>query len=420
MKLIRRTSRTFIYSSMPLLLLAGIGLYFTLRHLVQEEIDDSLRYVRVSLIPDSVLLKSESGRFDLIGDVILIKPAGPSSIKESFSDTLFYSEIEGEVELFRKYTFTTDIRGNRYEVTICRKRIENKDLLIQIGGWIFGFLIALVFLLSFINWRITRRLLAPFYRTLQSIKAFSFDHPQVHQQAISGIEEFDELNQEVQKMTMKMQQDYNALKQFTANASHELQTPLSVIRSKTELLAQDIHDPDLMHSVEDIRSAVSKLTTLNQSLLLLARIENRQFVERKTVSIDTVLLSKLEGLAPVIEGNELTVTTDINPMTVIANQALLESMLSNLLINSIGHNVEHGRIEITLMGGTLKIRNTGLPLKKPPAKLFERFSKDEESGPGTGLGLAIVKEICVQHGWKITYGEEAGWHTIIVDFAPAG
>jgi len=103
-------------------------------------------------------------------------------------------------------------------------------------------------------------------------------------------------------------------------------------------------------------------------------------------------------------------------MQVIANAYLLESLLSNLLMNAIRHNVSKGMIEIFLADGILSIRNTGPTLTKPAKILFERFIKDDASAPSTGLGLAIVKEICLQHGWWVSYTSNGVWHEVKVRF----
>ncbi len=418
MKLIQHTGRQFLLYSIAVLLAGSLGLYFTMKHLIREELDDSLHYVRTSIEKNPEIFHEEPFGQELLGDLIFLRPISHSSTKETFTDTSFYSTIEGEIEPFRKYTFHTTLGKKVYEVAICRKRIENKDILINIGGWTFGILFVLILILNMVNRRVAKYTWSPFYRALQSIKTFSLGTHKAHSQPLSGIDEFDDLNRELHQMTGKMLQDYVALKQFTENASHEIQTPLAVMQTKTELLYQSIDDQQQLQHVDDIRAAASKLAGINHSLLLLARIENRQFAEIKSVQVDVILKSKVDTLKPLTEGIQIEILHELHHTEVLANPYLLESLLSNLLMNAIRHNLSNGIVEIVLADRVLLIRNTGRPLTKTPELLFKRFSKDDESGTSTGLGLAIVQEICVQHGWRISYRNEGKWHEVRVAFGP--
>lgn len=417
MKLIQYTGRQFLLYSIPVLLAGSVGLYFTLKHLIREELDDNLRYVRISIEKNPGIFHEELNGQELLGDLIFLKPITRTTMTETFRDTSFYSAIEGEIEPFRKYTFTSIFGQKIYEVSICRKRVENKDILIQIGGWTFGILCALMLLLNVINRRVAKNTWSPFYHALQSIKTFSFSNHDAHSQPISGIEEFDDLNHELHQMTSKILQDYVTLKQFTENASHEIQTPLALIQTKTELLYQSIHEQEQLQHVDDIRVAASRLAGINQALLLLMRIENRQFTELKSMQLDALVKAKVDSLLPLVEGMQIEIQLDLNYTEVIANPYLLESLLSNLVMNAIRHNIPNGTVRIVLLESELLIRNTGLPLTKAPEQLFKRFSKDDEAGTSTGLGLAIVKEICIQHGWHISYQYKENGHEVRVRFA---
>src|SRR5262249_15174908 len=140
------------------------------------------------------------------------------------------------------------------------------------------FISALLVTLFFLNRRFSKNIWLPFKHALQQLKAFdvskqnkiSFDH--------SNIAEFEELNKSLSGMTERISADYHRLKEFTEDASHEIQTPLSVIRSKLELLMQADNFPEEeVQSIQKISEAVTKLSRLNIALLTLTKIENRQF-----------------------------------------------------------------------------------------------------------------------------------------------
>jgi signal transduction histidine kinase len=263
-----------------------------------------------------------------------------------------------------------------------------------------------------------KRIWAPFYQSLEAVGTFDLNKQPV-QQPGSGIEEFDQLNETLSEMTRKMISDYRSLKQFSENASHEMQTPLAIIRAQTELLYQDIEDPAKLGQVKEISNAANRLASINQALLFLARIENRQFTEVEELDLAQLIRKKLEAFSSILEGNRIELNIDVEETVLYGNLFLTDSMISNLLINAIRHNLSPGEMKISLRDRLLRICNTGKPLLSPPETLFERFRKDDPTGPTSGLGLAIVKEICRQYGWPVLYRYDAGWHEVIVQF-PGG
>ena len=206
-------------------------------------------------------------------------------------------------------------------------------------------------------------------------------------------------------MIDKMMQDFIFQKQFTENASHEMQTPLAVIRNKIELLIQSENlnktESDLILSIND---AVSKLSRLNKSLLLLAKIENHQFKGEADISlvkiIDESLLLFEDHLA---EKNIKVIKAYHDNIKLFINPDLCMVFVNNLMQNAIRHNTQNGSIEILLDKNHFSISNTGKALAIDPSKIFQRFQKDPGSIDSTGLGLAIAKEIAVASGLTFEY-----------------
>lgn len=108
----------------------------------------------------------------------------------------------------------------------------------------------------------------------------------------TDIIEFRDLNVNVEKMTERIYKDFLTQKEFNENSSHEMQTPLAIIKNKLELLIQskNLTEQEMLH-IQSIFSAVKRLTLLNKGLLLLSKIENRQFTQKENVNLEELLQS---------------------------------------------------------------------------------------------------------------------------------
>ncbi|NJE06811.1 sensor histidine kinase, partial [Thermococcus sp. M36] len=147
----------------------------------------------------------------------------------------------------------------------------------------------------------------------------------------------------------KAQQDFNSLKQFTENASHELQTPLAIIRTKFDLLIQaETLTQQQIEALQSANDALQRLSNLNKSLLLLTKIENKQFEEKVTINLKELIENKLIQLSELIQNKNIHVTYSLEEITINMNSDLAEILLNNLLVNAIKHNVPNGEIIINL------------------------------------------------------------------------
>lgn len=269
-----------------------------------------------------------------------------------------------------------------------------------------------------LNRRISRRLWRPFYQTLEKIKAFDLSNHTTVEFEPGNIAEFEELNKSINKLLESNIAAFRHQKEFTENASHELQTPLAIVQSKLDLLLQD-EEITIRQSriIEETNNALSRVSRINKNLLLLAKIENQQFLEKQTVDISQTLREMLE-LLPGLFGNRILEADIDSKCTVDGNAMLIEILLTNLLMNALRHTDTDSKIVITLLQSELIIANSGThPLDS--AKLFRRFSTTAIQKPGSGLGLSIVKEICSRYGWSVEYKFVGQHHVFRIDFALA-
>jgi signal transduction histidine kinase len=269
----------------------------------------------------------------------------------------------------------------------------------------------LLLLMLFITNRVLlRKIWQPFYDTLESIKSINLSNKKNQEFKKTNIAEFDDLNLAVNTMQLRIIKDYETLKNFADNASHEMQTPLAILNSKLDLLIQE---PNLNESqtkqLQSMYDAMRRLAKLNQSLLLLTKIENNQFTKVNSLRVDMLIREKLQQLEDLIIARHLTMQTELNETIVELDDYLADILLNNLLGNAIRHNDDQGNIRISLNQDEMVISNTGSAFGFNENNIFERFQKSGNS-EGIGLGLAIVKQICDNFGFMIFYFFENGVH----------
>lgn len=267
---------------------------------------------------------------------------------------------------------------------------------------------------------ITRHLWRPFDETLHQAELFNIEQQALPHLPATNISEFVRLNRTLETLMRKDINSFRIQKEFTENASHELQTPLALIRSRLDLLMQEELSAKQMQMVTDLYQITSRMGKLNRNLLLLAKIDNAQYCIDESVDLDAMIRETLPFYAALSDNKIVRVddhcTHKQEPLR--ANSVLLDSMLKNIIVNAMRHAPDHSEIVIRREDGRLSVVNAAAdsqPLNT--ATLFERFHAGNKGGGGNGLGPSIVKAICDFHGWLISYRFEAGHHCFIVDFA---
>jgi signal transduction histidine kinase len=219
-------------------------------------------------------------------------------------------------------------------------------------------------------------------------------------------------------MTNRALDDYRSLKEFSENASHELQTPLAIIRGKLELLLETHIDEKQASLIEGIQNAVQKLSSINQSLVLLTKLENQEYPVKEKMDVSNFVRHSIDSFRELIEMKSISLATEIHPDIYLnLNPFVADILMTNLLSNAIRHNFVNGSIEVVLTSSGLSVKNTGDPPNVNTQELFKRFKKDKQSSESTGLGLAIVKQICDLNNFKVAYEFANGYHELKIDFS---
>ena len=416
MKLLSKYNRIYLTASLIVFLITGIGYYYVVRYVLIDQLDDSLK-VELTEINNYVHLNNAiPPESNTKNQDIYFKPTGNKTVKAKYSNVSEYDSDEKEVITFRQLHTIITVKGHNYEVTIREPQTETEDLL----GLIFSitFIIAAFFilLLFIINRLLLQKVWKPFQHTLSQIQRFNLSKQNEITVQPTDITEFTELNNAVLSMSGKVNQEYHSLKNFTENASHEMQTPLAILNARLDLLIQNenLSEKD-SGQIQEMYEAVNRLARLNKSLLLLTKIENRQYSETDSIQLDQLINEKLVQFADLIKAHNLTVETDIQPTTLKLNHHLADIVINNLLGNAIKHNLDNGSITISLEQDELMISNTGNQENVDVSKVFDRFQKSVES-EGLGLGLAIVKQICDQYNYIVRYSFVDDLHIIRLIF----
>ncbi|MCB9282697.1 MAG: hypothetical protein H6563_01370 [Lewinellaceae bacterium] len=418
MKLLEKNNVLFFRFTALLVLGSSVLFYLAVNWIIRSEIDEKLEVNRLR----SVELLRQGKPLPQFAPIVEVEIVGAENgISALYSDTLIYDPIEKEREPYRQLVSRMEIGGTIYQITNRTSMVETEDLILAIGACTLGLALLLLIGLIWLNHHSARRLWEPFQQQLARLKNFSPAQQQALDLVSSKIDEFEELKTALHQLTEKARADYRNLKEFTENASHEIQTPLAIIRSKIESLIENEQITDeQMGALATIYDASNRLSRLNQSLLLLAKIENRQFDAPTPVLLDLVIREQVDLLTELTGFHELEIEIDLLPdMTLNANRALVEILVKNLLENAIRYSRPGDVITIRSTPGKVVFRNPGDRAVEHPERLFERFHKQGNHRASMGLGLAIVKKICEVNEWEVNYAFREEGHEFSVEFFTA-
>ncbi|RZK30862.1 MAG: HAMP domain-containing histidine kinase, partial [Hymenobacter sp.] len=221
--------------------------------------------------------------------------------------------LQAEVATVRLTTYPR-VGGQPYRITSRAAVVEPSDVyltgLVLVFAWTFVFLLALVVILSeLLSWRILR----PFNATLRGIQQFQLSQQQPIDLRPSRTAEFNELNEFLVRMTARAQSDYQGLKEFSENASHELQTPIASIKAKIELLMDsDLAEPQL-RTLAAMHDELERLAKINHSLTLLAKLEHYESAPDALTDLSQLVASTEMAFADLAEMKGLRTTQHLAP-----------------------------------------------------------------------------------------------------------
>jgi signal transduction histidine kinase len=400
MKFLSLINRNYLLTISILLVITSLVAFYILQKTLTEDAKEDLLENEQAIINE---IKTRNNLPNIYPTIETDFVSNDRIIKKSFKEVMIKDRFDdGEEEPFLEYSNIVSINGKLYKITIRKSLLEYEELLLTISIPLFSLLL-LAFLFSFlINRRLNKTVWKDFEFNLGILKKFSFKDAEGIKLKKTNIQEFDELNKSITELTNKLLSDYQALKDFTENASHEIQTPVSIISVNLEEMLQHNIPEQTFQLIVKTQQSLKRLSDLNKNLLLLAKIENRQFLAKELLNFNEIVNNKVEELSPLMKSKRLKVDVKANgTFQVKISPELADFLLNNLLTNAVKHNSFNGKIHIELSKTELKICNTGNANKLTSETIFNRFTK--ENSQSFGLGLAIVKQICDTHNIGIDY-----------------
>ncbi len=419
MKLLTKTSLLYLALSVPIVLLAGFVSYILITSEVRESNDELLKN-RLTQV-ESYLQNNDSVAIAIItrtGEASIAHLPSTVPAHVALRDTSIFDEKEKEPGNFRLIEAVVKINGQTYNIQLSRSTIEYQELL---SGFFFGLsaiLLLLAIVLFSLNYFISRKLWQPFYLTLNALRGFQVSDGIKPSLSGTNTDEFRRLNASVSSMMDKLLSDFKSQKQFAENASHEMQTPLAVMKAKIDLLIQsEVMREEEMQYLNSLNDSINKLVVLNRSLLLLTKIDNHQFVPEENVSLNDITRNSLQSFTEYLQAREIKVDSNLGQeVKVKINPSLGEILIRNLLQNAIRHNRPGGKITIELNEHKLLISNSGDANALNADDIFKRFHKGTTSSESVGLGLSIARQIAEVSGMTLTYSYENNLHVFTVLF----
>jgi signal transduction histidine kinase len=423
MRLLQVSLRSLLLYSLILVVISIPISIFSIRQIINEEVDESLalhtnqftKHIKsYEYLED---LEMDLKIWDQLSYDITLIPSDIMSAGQGYETVSMYDSIEHELRPFRTLSSNIIIKDKPYLLTIKMSLVDNDELVMALGIVQVILIVLLAAGLLLLNRSLSRKLWKPFYNTLNQLKAYELDKSESIQPVKTNIIEFDDLNKTVSHLTDRNRKVYLEQKEFIENASHELQTPVSIFQSKLDNLMQipGLTEADAA-TILDLEETAQRMAKLNKNLLLLSKIENDQFNEVEEIDLSALTNKLLTNLQTMADMENISIQAYIGTLSINANSTLLEVLLTNLFHNAIRHTNANGKVIVEITGRMLTVSNTGSPLKMSPEKMFERFSKEGRSENSSGLGLAIVKKICETSLYEITYNFQDGVHTFYVTF----
>ncbi len=421
MKLRNYTLRYLIVALLLIIAVWATLFYMVIIEEVYDNIDDGLKnskllIIREAMEDEKLLNTPEYGIHQFT-----IKPLpknGTYNYKEHFINTFEYMEYDEDNEPVRLLqTVFNDVKGNPHQLTVRASMVEEDELMEDLMTALIALYAMLVISIALLNYFILRRVWKSFYLMMDRLKNFRLGSGANFKAPETPIQEFKTLGQELETLLQRNEAVFSSQKQFIENASHELQTPLAISLNKLELFVEKNNlDESQMMEISRINDTLNRLVRLNKSLLLLSKIENRQFAEEEAVDFNALTETLAEDFADLAEYKSISLT--INPsatLTFKMNKGLATVMLSNLLKNAIVHTPKEGSVEIAIAQNKITISNTAASGALDKEAVFKRFYRDLKNENSTGLGLSIVQSVAETYGFTARYDFD-GKHNFFIIF----
>ena len=430
-KIFSHTSLLIILSVILTFLAAGTVMYNRYDIYMKQGVRDEAAYIKTGLEEDGQDFLTDkigdatSSRITLLGkdgDVLFDSIENPSEM-ENHSDRPEFIEAEkkgfGEMvrysDTLSKQTFYYAIKLKDDQVLRVARTTDSLLMTMLSSFLLLGGLVCVILMIEiFLVQKQTRKLIEP-------INQIDLEQPLndvCYEELRPLLFRLDQQNRQIQKQLEDLKNAESVRKEFTANVSHELKTPITILKGHLSGMLQGVGEyRDRNYYLQRSLETTEKMEDMVKELLTVSRIENNKFITQKT-DIAEQLRLQIADMAELIENKKLELQVEIpEHLYADVNPVMMDKVFSNLLLNAIRYTPEEkeNHIRVLLKPGTdtetvyCQIENTGVFIPEEAlVHLFEAFYRMEQSRNrqtgGSGLGLYIVKMILDQHGASYRMG----------------
>jgi len=336
--------------------------------------------------------------------------------------------IDDEIIDYRVLSYSLTIDDKNYILEVGKSLARVHQTRRNIINVVILFLLFIIIITFFTDFQYTRLTLKPLDRIIRKLDNISspdtFDRSRINTSTF----DFRELDAALTGLMGRIKNLFEKEREITYNISHELMTPLSVLRSRLEnMLLTGKNDPETETGIAESLKTLQRLQSLVNSLLLIARIESSQYLKEDSFKINQVLDEIVEETGPVAEDKKIEIEKKyfFDKIVNKVNRSLIFAMLYNVINNSVKNTGAGGKIKIETDVDNQKrllvtITDNGKGMTGDQIRnLFMRFrNRTLNSGDGTGIGMAITKTIADFHDIQIRVESEPGRGTKFIFIFP--
>ena len=411
MKLLHASTLRFSLVAALVMAFWSVFFYFAIMREVYDEVDDSLEdyaeLILVRYLAGEALPSTDSGTNNqyFLHEVTSEYADSHPHVTYASRDVYIEEKKEHEPARVLSYIFLRD-DGQYMEIEVSTPTIEKQDLSRALFVYIVALYLCIMTGIVLVNLWSFRRSMKPLYRLLNWVDRYRIGAHNEPFEVRTNISEFRILGETVKRSLERNEKLYEQQKLFIGNASHEMQTPIAVCRSRMEALLDDetLTEEQMGEIIKTINT-LDGMSRLNRSLLLLCKIDNGQFTDIQPIRLDEVCSRLLEDYRMVYASRGISVETDLRePFVAQMNPSLASVLVSNLLKNAHVHNRQEGGIVRVVSRRTeFRIENDGVPDPLDTNLIFTRFYHTAQKSTSTGLGLPLAQAICQQSGLLLLY-----------------
>src|SRR5690606_30839282 len=321
------------------------------------------------------------------------------------SDTLMYMLNERDFEPVRVYETTLAYNDNYYKVKFITSMVEEDDLIQDLVVYLIVLYASLMIAIVILNNLMLKKIWKPFHSLMRQLRDFRIEKNHHIKTIDTNIEEFKLLNTSITTLIDQSRARYLEQQHFIENASHELQTPLAISINKLELFLENTKLPaDDIKTMASVLDNLGRLTRLNKSLLLLSKIENRQFVDEETIDFNSLTANIIGDFEDLASHKHIVLHLEEHSnLNFQMNKDLAVVLMTNLVKNAIIHGQRNNTVTIKIHEKSISISNIAVHEPLTANHILSRFKKISNDRRSAGLRFAIANAISEKYGIGLEY-----------------